>query len=658
MLIEKLTLNNFRQYIGEQTIEFSTDRERNVTVLIGVNTSGKTTLIRAFEWILYNKVEFEDKMLLNSNVAGNMQPGETKEVKGTLTIEHNGTTYEITRTQLYTCTGKTVRANPSRTTMMYLQPDGQTKTKVESDFEANIERILPKNLSNYFFFGGERVGTISSRADIESSVKGIMGLDVLANAMNDLRKVSNKFKKGMDYSQNEKAVEISQLLEATISRKVAYEEKLNSIDDQIIYYDSEKEKYETLLRNHQDTAEKQARREQIGKVIDSLNNNVSMAKKDIVSTFSKNAFAFFSLPILKNVIEMLDESSEEFESVPDMTANSIDYILNRGYCICGTHISKDSAAERSLLAERAKQPPEHIGALVRRYREQAMEYVNDSDTYYNSIEDKISALRATQRDLNFRIDEKEELDKQIENSVNIAEYDRHYKNAVAQLKKLDKEKLQTREYIGSCKKDIENYEAALEKYDKANVKNQKISKYIKYTEATFDWISEAYLSREAMVRENLEKKVNGNFQKMYHGYRTVEIDEKYRVKYKDVSTEESEGLKAVKSFAFISGLVDLAKETLSNSKSKEADALPQYYPLVMDAPFSNVDEIHIKNISKLLPESAEQIIMAVMKKDWEPAAEVMAEFVGASYIIEKDHDAEGNEIDTMTHVRKGNWMYV
>ena len=39
MLIKKLELENFRQYIGNQTIEFSTDREKNVTVLIGVNTS-------------------------------------------------------------------------------------------------------------------------------------------------------------------------------------------------------------------------------------------------------------------------------------------------------------------------------------------------------------------------------------------------------------------------------------------------------------------------------------------------------------------------------------------------------------------------------------------------------------------------------------------
>ena len=41
MVIKSLMLKNFRQYKGEQTITFSTDNEKNVTVILGVNTSGK-----------------------------------------------------------------------------------------------------------------------------------------------------------------------------------------------------------------------------------------------------------------------------------------------------------------------------------------------------------------------------------------------------------------------------------------------------------------------------------------------------------------------------------------------------------------------------------------------------------------------------------------
>ena len=46
MIFKSITLNNFRQYKGKQVIEFSTDPEKNVTVIVGVNTSGKTTLIQ------------------------------------------------------------------------------------------------------------------------------------------------------------------------------------------------------------------------------------------------------------------------------------------------------------------------------------------------------------------------------------------------------------------------------------------------------------------------------------------------------------------------------------------------------------------------------------------------------------------------------------
>ena len=76
----------------------------------------------------------------------------------------------------------------------------------------------------------------------------------------------------------------------------------------------------------------------------------------------------------------------------------------------------------------------------------------------------------------------------------------------------------------------------------------------------------------------------------------------------------------------------------------------QVYPLVMDAPFSNVDEIHIDNICKILPNTANQVIMAVMQKDWEYASENLESYVGKSYKIEKDRDEFGKEIDTATHI--------
>lgn len=657
MLIKKLELENFRQYIGKQTIEFSTDREKNVTVLIGVNTSGKTTLVRAFEWVLYGTNEFDDKNLLNKNIAENMQVGETKAVKGSLTIEHENEsgetiTYVIERKQIYTCTGTSVRANVSEAKISYLQPDGQTKTKLETDFYTNVERILPRRLANYFFFGGERVGNIASKSDIEESVQGLMGLDVLKNAMSHLRTVINKLKKFLDFSGDHKALDTQNKLNGALARKLECENELNTVTEQLEYYQSEKEKYAALLRANEETAAAQKRREQLDGIIRALEDRIVRDKKDLVSAFSRNSFAFFSLPILKKAVEMLNSSEDETESVPEMTAASIDYILKRGVCICGTCISEGSAAEKHLLCEKAKQPPESIGSMVRRYREQAMDYISSSDNYYESIESRIATLRADQRELGLRIDERASLNESLKSAKDVATLEQQYQTAERRVKEFGKRKEALLETIGSCKRDISNYEKALETLTKANQKNARISLNIDYAQAVFDWVSEAYYSRESIVRGRLEEKVNANFGMMYHGSRTVIIDDKYHVKYIDVTTEESDGLKAVKSFAFVSGLVDLAKEALSSDSSKEADTTPQYYPLVMDAPFSNVDEIHIKNISKILSQSAEQVIIAVMQKDWEPAAEIMAPLVGKAYRIEKDHDIDGKEIDTMTHIKE------
>lgn len=281
-----------------------------------------------------------------------------------------------------------------------------------------------------------------------------------------------------------------------------------------------------------------------------------------------------------------------------------------------------------------------------------MDYISSSDNYYESIESRIATLRADQRELGLRIDERASLNESLKSAKDVATLEQQYQTAERRVKEFGKRKEALLETIGSCKRDISNYEKALETLTKANQKNARISLNIDYAQAVFDWVSEAYYNRESIVRGRLEEKVNANFGMMYHGSRTVIIDDKYRVKYIDVTTEESDGLKAVKSFAFVSGLVDLAKEALSSDSSKEADTTPQYYPLVMDAPFSNVDEIHIKNISKILSQSAEQVIIAVMQKDWEPAAEIMAPLVGKAYRIEKDHDIDGKEIDTMTHIKE------
>ena len=156
--------------------------------------------------------------------------------------------------------------------------------------------------------------------------------------------------------------------------------------------------------------------------------------------------------------------------------------------------------------------------------------------------------------------------------------------------------------------------------------------------------------KENGLKGQLENKVNNIFSKMYSGKRKVCIEDNYNVKLlSNVAGEEidsglSEGALRVKNFAFIAGLVELAREKLQNDEDGKALGL-EPYPLVMDAPFSNTDEKHTENISKVLPEVAEQVIMFVMNKDWNFAKQVLDNKVGMIYKLEKHSE-------TYTSLRK------
>lgn len=659
MTIHKLILCNFRQFIGEQTVYFSTDKERNVTVFVGDNTSGKTTFINAFQWILYDNTAFFDKILLNKDVANGMSVGERQSVCGTLVIEHDGTTYEITRKADYICSyakseeqDAVVKYDKGSKTISYLQSDGQTKTKIESQFEENIERILPKDLSEYFFFGGEKIGSIASKSSIKKSVTGLMGLNVLDNAMKHLKLVRKTFDGKLDYSGDTKALDYQSRITGAEAEIKACEDRINEINDDISFYTDERDKYTSQLKAYEETAKLQKDRETLIRTIDSLKRDLAQSKTNLVKVFSNGGFAFFSRNLLNEALSVLKNTSDDTECVPGMEGDAIDYLLKRGKCICGTAISPGSLAEQLLLQEKKKLPPESIGTVVKRYKDDAREFLNTSEQYYQQVEQAYQAYRKARRDLEFREEELKAISDKLLGAKDSSAIEQKRANAVRKIRELEEERRKKTQAVGAAEQIIKNSQDSMKRHMAQNLNNAKYQELLNYTDAIYDWIEETYKKREASVKTQLEDKVNANFSRMYHGTRNIMIDDNYRVKYYDVTTEESEGLKAVKSFAFVCGLVDLAKQVISSGDSDDEEATkefkPMYFPLVMDAPFSNMDTSHIRNVSDILPQSANQVIIAVMKKDWEPAADIMSRYVGMTYSIQKNRDINGNEIDTMS----------
>ena len=102
MLIQSIKLENFRQFKGKQEIDFSTDKIKNVTVVMGENGAGKTTLEQAFLWCLYGRTAFRVKELINREVRDAAWPKDKCNVSVELHIIHEGRHFRITRKQRLT----------------------------------------------------------------------------------------------------------------------------------------------------------------------------------------------------------------------------------------------------------------------------------------------------------------------------------------------------------------------------------------------------------------------------------------------------------------------------------------------------------------------------------------------------------------------------
>lgn len=195
MLIKSLKMQNFRQFKGNTAVDFSCDPNQNVTIILGDNTFGKTTLLQAFNWCFYETVMFDNNpdFLLNLEVANGMTNGDAETVSVEICVIHNSVEYVISRSQQYICANNKVSgAKKSQVKVSYKQPDGQTESVRALEVQNVIENILPKDLSTYFFFDTERVRSISTRKDVSDAVKGLLGLSIMDSAIKHIGTKGNK----------------------------------------------------------------------------------------------------------------------------------------------------------------------------------------------------------------------------------------------------------------------------------------------------------------------------------------------------------------------------------------------------------------------------------------------------------------------------------
>lgn len=651
-----MILNNFRQFKDKETIEFSLDKNANITLVLGDNTSGKTTILQSFLWCFFGKAKFNSNdQLYNEENAREMKPRETREIEVSVELEHDDMEFILARKQLCEKQGTTARlTGPSRLRIFRKNKLGEREEVRPVDVSKVMNDILPEDLSEYFFYDTERFGNITEKKDVTAAVKGLLGLTILENALDHLGRrtqsgsVVGRFYNDLNHEGNKDInrikLEINQLDKNIMSCK----EQIEQTNVEIENYNGRLKSKEERLRAHAETMNIQRRIDEQRKQFTKNEAEIRNLNIRFLKDFQNNPLYYFMNPLILEAESTLVGTKIEEDFIRGMDATSIDNIIERGYCVCGTQIKEGSKEFGELQKALEVIPPQSIGGLVNQFQSLLRNNINRGSNFYSSLTSTFKTrikLKKENEELNHEITRLEDKIKGIDNAKDLqAQVD----NIRATINSLKRRKMRLEEVD---LKELENRLNEKQNDLSANLRiseqNKEILTLLKYAEKVTEWFQKDYDERNAQIRSSLEEKVNYYFKSIYHGNRRVKIDEKYRVKLlsadnEDLVTDESAGLETVKNFAFIAGLVDLAKEKLEEGHKKSDHhieySMEEDYPLVLDAPFSNVDEKHVLNISKVLPIVASQLILIVMDKDWNYAAEELQNKVGKTYRLDKQSE--------------------
>ncbi|HEY3364929.1 MAG TPA: AAA family ATPase [Symbiobacteriaceae bacterium] len=656
MILDVLTLHNFRQYYGTQKIYFSQDKIRNITVIHGENGSGKTALLGALGWCLFGESNLPDKEdIICERAAAEAAPGAELEAYIKVQFKDDAKSYFVTRrVRARKRNNGELEYSPATMELEYIDETGETKAPKNP--QDTIDQIIPADLRSYFFFDGERIDNLTKKEgvkDIRKAIKIMMGLEILERGEKHLEQLRKTFRDESVRSGSTQAQDLGKDIRDLESQITAKDSERDNLLKNGEALDNTLTQVRDQLRSLEDSREAQTRKDELLAIEQQIKGKITEVRKKLRTSASKRGYLAFCADLIESTRTTLNDKREKNEIPSGLKQQFVDDLLDRGECICGTTLTPGTGAHDCVSAWRKRASSKELEDAFIELTGDVKVLEQDRPRLFEELQrlqgEKVAfhqSLKETQEELSQLKAQLEGRD--VEEVAALARRERE----------LEDLRRDTYQAIGRVQGEMDSLETHKKKKEGAlkdlkaqDAKAELARRRMTSCENVKNTIGSILEVQSAYVQDRLQEKISDVYSKMLRkGYEVV-IDENYMLSVFKVMGEHrlpvrmSQGERQITSLAFIGALVDIAREQYEREKERSVYFKGGYYPIVMDSPFGQLDEDHQERIASGIPGLAQQIIVMVSSSQWsESVAKGMQPFVGREYTL----DYKSPEVDRST----------
>ncbi len=646
MKLISLQLCNFRQFYGKTPVIKFASGEQNTTVIYGNNGAGKTTILNAFTWVLYERFTAafaSPELLVNKRAIVEVNIERAVECWVEIQFERDRKLYQIKR-KCYATKDKdnSIKYSPAKLFMLVASDDGRWYPPLEAP-EDIIESILPASLHQYFFFDGERIDSFfrsSKNNNIAEDTKELLGVKVLDRAIEHLKNAKKSLQEELQALGN---AATKQLLQEQIELERASDrlkKRLTDIVKEIQQLETQKRTIASQLLDLSGADKLQRLKDKLVKQEKSARTNLIRAKSDFKKVLSQSGHLVFTAEVTNKFVKLIDNLRDRGQLSSGVKKEFIQQLLDNQSCLCGKILKPETVGYNNVRSWLDKVELKAVEESAIRLETQVDKFRERTTEFWQQVDREQAYINGQYTDINNIERELEKINKQLRNYPNRDIQNLHHNVELIEekIKDLALQQGITQQQLATTEQAIATGERKINKHKITEHKQALAHQRIQATQESITRFIEVRSRLETQFRLSLEQKVREIFNfisftpyipKLSSNYELTLVENTSGI---EVQVAASTGENQILSLSFIGGIIDRVREWSQRNTLMGPDS--STFPIVMDSPFGSLDRIYRRQVAQAIPQLANQLVILATKTQWRGEVETaITSRIGREYVL-------------------------